>query len=608
MYNTPAKISENLLRNGDTNNLMKIQDYLKQHYLLCDGAFGTYYASRFHTEEMPELANLTYPDRVRSIHSEYIQAGARLIRTNTFACNTSLLHKDFDQVEENIDAAITLARESAKMQELFIAGDIGPIPADASHTPDDIQQEYVRLAQAFLSRGIEILHFETFSDIDPLLPAIEACHNAGAFISISFCVNQFGYSLAGLSARHLLDDAARLPVDAIGLNCGVGPGHMLKLLQEMTFPTGKYLLSLSNAGYPVMTRNRLEYGNTPSYFAHRLCDAAGLGIDIIGGCCGTTPEFIRQTALLMKELPKKLHPADRIEQPADKPLAVKGFLYDESGARKKKKLIAVELAPPFDANDEKLLESAHALIGTGVDVLTFPDSPSGRTRVDSVLMADKVHKETGLPVMPHICCRDKNTVAMRSLLMGAKINDIHNLLIITGDPLPTMVRQTVKAVFNFDSVGLMKIAQEMNEEILQNNPFSYGGAINQGRLNLSVEIDRVRKKMAAGASFFLTQPIFCEEDAKRVRQIKEETGACILCGIMPLISRKNALFMKNEISGVNIPEEVLDRYPENGSRKEGEAVGVSIAKDILKLTEDFADGYYFSFPFNRTYLLTEILS
>ena len=152
-------------------------------------------------------------------------------------------------------------------------------------------------------------------------------------------------------------------------------------------------------------------------------------------------------------------------------------MYDENGELKKKKLIAVELAPPFDANDEKLLESAHSLIGAGVDVLTFPDSPSGRTRIDSVLMADKVHRETGIAVMPHICCRDKNAVAMRSLFMGSRINDIYNMLIITGDPLPSMVRETVKSVFNFDSVGLMKIAKEMNEEVFCDSPLCYGGAI-----------------------------------------------------------------------------------------------------------------------------------
>ena len=586
---------------------MKVQKYLEHHYLVCDGAFGTYYAAKYQTEEMPELANMAFPDRVRAIHTEYIEAGARLIRTNTFACNTSLLHRSWGRVEENIAAAIALARESAEGTEVYIAGDIGPIPADENHTPEEIRQEYVKIAEVFLQNGIDILHFETFSDIDALLPAIERCHAADAFISVSFCVNQFGYSLAGLSAAHLLRDAAALPVNAIGLNCGVGPGHMLRLLQDIAFPEGKYMLALANAGYPVMSRNRLLYGNTPAYFAQRLSDAAAMGIDIVGGCCGTTPEFIRQTAQKMSEFHRKHHRHSASATQAEISHAHRGFLYDENGCRKQKKLIAVELAPPFDANDEKLLESAHALIGSDVDVLTFPDSPSGRTRVDSVLMADKVHKETGLPVMPHICCRDKNTVAMRSLLMGAKINDIHNLLIITGDPLPTMVRQTVKAVFNFDSVGLMKIAQEMNEEIVRENPFSYGGAINQGRRNLPVEIERVKKKMAAGAEFFLTQPVFSKEDADRLRQIKEETGACILCGIMPLISRKNALFMQNEISGVNIPEDIIARYPEKGSREEGEAVGVAIAKDIIRLTEDFADGYYFSFPFNRTYLLRKIM-
>jgi len=222
-------------------------------------------------------------------------------------------------------------------------------------------------------------------------------------------------------------------------------------------------------------------------------------------------------------------------------------------------------------------------------------------------MADKVHRETGIQVMPHICCRDKNAVAMRSLFMGARINDIYNMLIITGDPLPSMVRETVKSVFNFDSVGLMRIAAEMNEETFTDRPLCYGGAINQGRRNLEVELARVKKKMDAGAQFFLTQPVFSEEDVERLRYIKRETGARILCGIMPLISRKNALFMKNEIAGVNVPDELIEKYPENGSRKAGEQVGIELARNMIELSRDFADGYYFSFPFNRTYMLKKIL-
>jgi homocysteine S-methyltransferase len=209
--------------------------------------------------------------------------------------------------------------------------------------------------------------------------------------------------------------------------------------------------------------------------------------------------------------------------------------------------------------------------------------------------------------MPHICCRDKNAIAIRSQMLGAQLNGIRNMLVVTGDPVPMMARETVKSVFNFDSVGLMKILRDMNDEIFPEKPITYGGAINQGRRNLEVEIGRVKKKMAAGASFFFTQPVFGEEDAARVRQIKEETGARILCGIMPLVSRRNALFMKNEMTGIAVTDAIVAQYPENAAREEGEAIGVRIARQVIRLTEDFADGYYFSFPFNRVYLLEQIL-
>ena len=223
-------------------------------------------------------------------------------------------------------------------------------------------------------------------------------------------------------------------------------------------------------------------------------------------------------------------------------------------------------------------------------------------------MAEKVRRATGLEVMPHICCRDKNALAMRSILMGAQINDIQNMLIITGDPIPSMARQTIKAVFHFDSVGLMNIIKEMNAETFAQRPLLYGGAINQSRKNLDSILRRVKKKQEAGASFFLSQPVFTKEDADRLRFIQSETGATILCGIMPLVSRKNALFMKNEIAGVNVSDAIIERYPEQATREEGEAVGIALAKEIIAMVDDFADGYYFSFPFNRVYLLPKILS
>ena len=272
-----------------------------------------------------------------------------------------------------------------------------------------------------------------------------------------------------------------------------------------------------------------------------------------------------------------------------------------------RKLIAVELAPPLGIDDEKIMDAAFMMKESGVDVLTFPDSPSGRTRADSILMAEKVSRETGMCVMPHICCRDKNAIAMRSQLLGAHINDINNFLVITGDPIPSVVRASVKSVFNFDSVGLMNIISDMNQEQFAGEPVIYGGAINQGRVNFKVELERVKKKMEAGATFFMTQPVFSDEDIDRLRQIKEQTGARILCGIMPFVSLRNATFMKNEMTGINVTDEILSRYRADMSKEEGEETGIQIAREIIAKTTDFVDGYYFSFPFNRVHMLKKII-
>lgn len=589
---------------------MKIKDYLDTHQLITDGSFGTYYAQKYETREMPEKANLLHKDRVLAIHNSYIEAGSRFIRTNTFASNTVSLGGCLQDVKENIKAAVKLAREAVDLAShpVFIAGDIGPIPLDGTMTEQQVEEQYYEIASTFIREGLEILTFETFPDmslIENVIKRVKEEHEI--FIMVQFSINQFGYSNSGMSAKKLMQEAeAFLYVDAVGFNCGVGPGHMQQIFSNLNWGK-KYTIALPNAGYPKRIRNLITFSDNPDYFASKVKELAELGVDIIGGCCGTTPVFIQKVNESVDVNNKSARKVYGLSEQAKTVSIKKGFLYDEQGKRKNKKLIAVELAPPANAQDEKLLAAAHILKKINVDVVTFPDSPSGRTRIDSVLMAEKVKRETGLSVMPHICCRDKNAIAMRSLFLGAHINEIHNFLIVTGDPVPSMVRSTVKSVFNFDSVGLMKIAGDMNEESFSECPISYGGAINQGRLNLDVEIRRVQKKMEAGAQFFFTQPVFTVEDAERVRRIKEETGASILCGIMPLISRKNALFMKNEVAGIPVTDEIIARYPENGTREEGEMVGVKIAREVINFTKEFVDGYYFSFPFNKVYLLEKVL-
>ena len=571
---------------------------------LFDGAFGTYYASLFDTRELPELANELYPERVLEIHKEYIGAGAKIIRSNTFASNTVTLEGGWDRVEENIRKGFRLAKKATEETEVLAAADIGQIPYEGSDREELLSREYEKICKVFLEEGAEVFIFETMSELEELKPAIEMIGDQ-AYIIVQFCMNQFGYSYSGLRGKKLIDEAEKNPwIDAIGFNCGIGPGHMIKIVKELSFSGEKKLILLPNAGYPQSFQNRFQFEqNNLDYYVDKLCEMAELGADFVGGCCGTTPEYI-------KRLKERLNTEAADKKPVVKMKAAGSLKIEENAFYAKKtgkKLIAVELAPPLGIDDEKLMDAAHFLKKSQVDVLTFPDSPSGRTRVDSVLIAGKVSQETGIPVMPHICCRDKNAIAMRSQLLGAHINQIRNFLVITGDPIPSVARSSIKSVFNFDSVGLMRLIKEMNEEQFSYSPLCFGGCINQGRRNLELEIGRVKKKMEAGASFFMTQPVASKESAERVRQIKKETGARILCGIMPFVSLKNASFMKNEMTGIEVSQEVLNRYRSDMTKEEGEEAGIQLAREMIDLMDDFADGYYFSFPFNRVYMLEKIL-
>lgn len=595
---------------------LSIQDFLKEHILVTDGAFGTYYAALFDTQELPENANILAPERVKEIHQQYIRAGARLLRTNTYASNTLILGKDMKQVHENIKAACRLAQETIDEERqagnipaeepVFIAGDIGPIPYDSAVRAGKETNEYIEICKTLISCGVSAIVFETFSQMEDILPAIAYVReHTDIFVIVQFAVNQFGYSNAGLSVRKLFTEAAALEgVSAVGLNCGVGPGHMLQIFSTLKLDTDKYITALPNAGYPQNVSNRMIFAaDNDRYFAKKTADIAGMGVHIIGGCCGTTPKYIAQLVSVLTESVTAAPEKIRQERKTQIHTTDNAFF---AGKPENHKLIAVELAPPLDSDAQKLMEAAHILQKSGVDVLTFPDSPSGRTRADSVLMAEKVRKETGLCVMPHLCCRDKNAIAMRSQLLGANINGINNFLVVTGDPVPSMMRQSVKAVFNFDAIGLMNIMNDMNEDQFVQSPLCYGGAINQNRLHFDRELERVKKKINAGASFFLTQPVFDQAGADKLRRIKNETGARILCGIMPFVSLRNAVFMKNEMTGIAVPDDIISRYEKCSTKQEGEAVGVAIAQEVIAMTQEFADGYYFSFPFNRVYLLEQI--
>lgn len=601
---------------------MDILESLKNKLLVADGAFGTCYVAMYGEQGTvaPELANIRHPERVLEIHKEYVKAGAGLIRTNTFAANTASLDADMDYVIANVRSAVKLARQAAADADaddkVCIAGDIGPVPGDAGLGLAERVRQYKVLGETMQDMGVDVIWFETFPEFNVLEPVVKYLkERKDTPIMVSFCVNQFGYSNGGFSARALLTQAADDPnVDCVGFNCGVGPYHMLQLLRKLNIDCGKPISVMPNAGYPKFTQSRLVFNDNKEGFIDKIQDISALGVDIIGGCCGTNPEYIKQIMARVESGDIAKTVKTHVERIHAASLEKDNFLNERmehcssnAGKTGAHKLIAVELAPPVDDNDQKLLDAAHTLKQAHVDVVTFPDSPSGRTRADSILMAEKVQKETGLRVMPHLCCRDKNAIAIRGSVLGAQLNGIRDFLVITGDPVPVMFRQTTRSVFNFDSVGMMKLLQTMNDEVFSADKITYGGAVNQNRLNTRFETDRIKRKMEAGAEFFLTQPVFSKQQAQVLRDMKTETGATILVGVMPLVSRRNALFMKNEMAGIEIPDEIIERYGENATRQEGEDCGIQIAREILEYTADFADGYYFSFPFNRVHMLAHIV-
>lgn len=633
------------------NHKDTLANYLQHHRIVTDGAFGTYFQSICSEDIFPEQANFTCPDLVREVHLKYLQAGARLIRTNTFAANTDNISGGITRVQEVCRQAYRIADQARseyiqkhqknKMREdIFIAADIGPIAVSGEDRREQVLEEYLQIADTFLETGVDAILFETFPSLDLIDQVIaKVREKSDIFIWVSMSVNQTGYSQAGIGTAFLLKEMQNMPqVDAFGFNCGVGPGHMHRSLKgENLFGKNgaygdKFLSVLPNASYPRIVRGQVVFTKNDAYFADKLIEIAGLGASIIGGCCGTSPDTIAAIKKRMDAEPslwennreQNVSSRKAEEKRAARAACAAIETNQEDAAEKEHtawfekaknpngKLIAVELSPPPNARDDKVLEAACMLRDMNVDVVTFPDSPSGRTRADSILMAAKVKAKTNLRVMPHICCRDKNAIAIRAQILGAHMSDIRDFLVITGDPVPTMARESIKSVFQFDAVGLMKIIDQVNQTEFDgmgpDQILHFGGAINQNKLNFDSEIRRVKRKMEAGASYFFSQPMFTEQEAEKLRRIKKETKARIFCGIMPLISKKNALFIQNEMPGMCVTDEIVSRFDKADTRQAGEAVGVEIARQMIELTKDFADGFYFSIPFNRVYLLQDILA
>lgn len=271
------------------------------------------------------------------------------------------------------------------------------------------------------------------------------------------------------------------------------------------------------------------------------------------------------------------------------------------------RFLMVEVDPPQNGDMSDMIKIAEDFKKLDVTSITFTDCPGGVPHADSILTAVKVKEETGMDVVPYVCCRDKNLIALRSQILGAHANGIRNMLFITGDQVPVDKQNAINSVFNCNSINLMELATDLNRFELVKNPIRFGGGVNYVDVPLDIEIKRVKAKMDNGALFFFSQPVYTEEDADKVRQIAKLTGANIYCGIRPLVNKRNADFLKEQVKRINVPDELVMAFSPDMSREEGEAIGLEHAKKMLAYINDFTYGYYFNFPYNRTYLLDELI-
>ena len=586
--------------------MIDVRVHLARKPLLFDGGMGTYYKAKPGTE--CEQGNLLDPAGVRKVHREYLAAGAEAIKTNTFGLPRMAAARQPDW-QALARAGWKLAAEAAVETGAAVFADLGPAPDTEAAPAGSI---YTAVARCFVEQGAKNFLFETLSSDAGVLETVQAvkAQVPDAFVLVSFAVLPDGYTREGMYSKDLVRRMTESGiVDAVGFNCVSAPGAMRTLVQQLG-STALPLSVMPNAGYPVVTRTQVKYQGKPEYFAKELARIAAEGVRILGGCCGTTPAHIAALRAALDSLPavEKAAPAVQVSTP-EAPTVEK----DDAFLRKLnagKKVIAIELDSPKDADLTNYLAGAKRLQAAGADLLTIADCPIARARMDSSLVACRVHRELGLCTLPHMTCRDRNLNATKALLLGLYAEGVREVLAITGDPIPTAERDEVKNVYQFNSRKLAQyIVSLAGEGREMPSPMTVFGALNLNARNFEVELRRAGEKLENGMSGFLTQPVLSEQAVENLRRTRETLGqrAKILAGIMPVVSQRNAIFMENEVNGIHVAEEIMEAFA-GLDREQGEALGLEISLKMAREALPYADGFYLMTPFNRVALMERLIA
>ncbi len=625
-------------------------EQLRERPLLCDGAMGTLlYARGVTYEQCFDELNLTRPELIQGVHREYITAGAQIIETNTFGANRVKLegHNLGSKVRDINYRAAKIAAEAREVtgQHVFIAGAIGPtgrpLQAPDEHRLSELRAIFREQIGALQEGGIDIVMLETFTNLAELRQAVLAAQELGGLsIVAQMSFYEDGHTLSGQSPARVAAVLGDLGVNVIGANCSVGPAGTFDALEEMiasakqSFDTSNIFFSAQpNAGLPARIDNRFFYVSTPDYFADYALRFTQAGVRLIGGCCGTTPRHIAAMRKALDDCYGCPSPEEiQATQPTRSTITTRSnstiaelieaeTLLPQQGSltplqRKlaaKDFVVSVELDPPKGLNPTKILEGAALLQKAGVDCINIADSPMARVRMACMAMARLIQDHLGIETIIHLTTRDRNLMALQSELLGAHALGIRNVLALTGDPVRVGDYPNTTGVWDVDSSGLIQILRGMNEghdaagsSIGAHASFHIGCALNLNMTDEETEheIEKYQRKLAAGAHYIMTQPIYDIAPLERFIRRVGTPPIPILLGSIPLHSSRHAEFLHNEVPGITIPENVRARMRDAGEH--GHSVGLQLAQELLQEARGMIQGVYLTPSYGRYDVVSEL--
>ena len=600
---------------------MNILERLKDEILTGDGALGTMlYAKGVGLDSNFEHLNLVRPSLVLELAREYVAAGAQVIETNTFGANITKLaaiglgHK----VVEINKAGARIGREAAQgNKNILVAGSVGPMLRVKGDERELGHEEMTAIfrdqCKALAEGGVDFLLLETFSSLSQLKAAVSAARETGLVVSAQMAFLEGGRSGDGTTVEQFCEAMELAQADIIGANCGAGPLELIKVVRRLAAITDKPISAYANSGFPEYLDGRYIYRATPDYFSSMAKEMAEAGANLIGGCCGTTPEHIAAIARTLagrKPASRARIPAVSITEAKEQTEQKPASFLDAWG---KRKVITVELDPPKGMDCAHIIKGSRVLKQAGVAAINIAENPLARPRMGNIALGSMIQQQVGIPVIIHITGRDRNLIGMQSDLMGASLLGIRTILAVTGDPATMGDHAGAKSVFDLNSFTLIKLLADLNSgknaignTIGTGTGFTIGAAFNPNTQNMAIQADRLRRKIANGAVFAQTQPIYDPALFFEALNLTKDLGIPILPGIMPLISERNAEYLHNEVPGIIIPENIRARM--KGLEKEaGVREGLAIAKEFIDAVFLSAGGFYLVPPFGKYEIALELV-